>query len=209
VLSDERRLSRWAYVDQTTRAMTEPSTGSKKVKTLTRWTADGTPELVLVLAQRTLRDGSVWALVRLPMRPNGKVGWVNRDHLSGYRKVTTALDVDKRRKRATLFRDGKKIWQASIGIGKRRSPTPVGNYYVRERLVPTNKKGIYGVFAFGISAYSPTLTDWPGGGVIGIHGTNQPRLIPGVISNGCVRVRNANIARLKKLMPLGTPVRIR
>ena len=44
--------------------------------------------------------------------------------------------------------------------------------------------------------------------MIGIHGTNQPRLIPGKISHGCVRVRNSNIRRLKRLMPLGTPIRI-
>jgi len=62
------------------------------------------------------------------------------------------------------------------------------------------------VYAFGTSAYSPTLTDWPGGGVIGIHGTNQPQLVPGRPSHGCVRVRNPDMLRLSHLMPLGTPV---
>jgi lipoprotein-anchoring transpeptidase ErfK/SrfK len=65
------------------------------------------------------------------------------------------------------------------------------------------------VFAFGISATSPALTDWPGGGIIGIHGTNQPELIPGRISHGCVRVPNRKINRLRKLMSLGTPIEIR
>jgi lipoprotein-anchoring transpeptidase ErfK/SrfK len=53
------------------------------------------------------------------------------------------------------------------------------------------------------------LTDWPGGGVIGIHGTDEPGLIPGRPSHGCVRVPNRKISRLAKLMPIGTPVRIR
>jgi len=32
---------------------------------------------------------------------------------------------------------------------------------------------VYGPVAFGTSAYA-RLSDWPGGGVVGIHGTNEP-----------------------------------
>lgn len=53
-----------------------------------------------------------------------------------------------------------------------------------------------------------TLTDWPGGGVVGIHGTDQPKLIPGRVSHGCVRLTNAAILRLGRLMPIGTRVTI-
>ena len=59
------------------------------------------------------------------------------------------------------------------------------------------------------SAYSDSLTDWPGGGVVGIHGTNQPELIPGRPSHGCVRVPNPRIRKLAKLMPIGTPILIK
>jgi lipoprotein-anchoring transpeptidase ErfK/SrfK len=52
------------------------------------------------------------------------------------------------------------------------------------------------------------LTDWPGGGFIGIHGTNEPQLLPGRVSHGCIRLRNRDIARLAELMPVGTPVTI-
>jgi lipoprotein-anchoring transpeptidase ErfK/SrfK len=62
--------------------------------------------------------------------------------------------------------------------------------------------------AFGTSATSDTLTDWPGGGYVGVHGTNEPGLIPGRISHGCVRLKNPDIVRLSKLMPVGTPVTI-
>jgi lipoprotein-anchoring transpeptidase ErfK/SrfK len=44
--------------------------------------------------------------------------------------------------------------------------------------------------------------------VIGIHGTDQPWLIPGRPSHGCIRVPNPAIRRLARLMPIGTPVRI-
>jgi lipoprotein-anchoring transpeptidase ErfK/SrfK len=52
------------------------------------------------------------------------------------------------------------------------------------------------------------LTDWPGGGFIGIHGTNQPEILPGRVSHGCVRMPNPAVLRLARLMPLGTPVTI-
>ena len=68
--------------------------------------------------------------------------------------------------------------------------------------------GSFGPWAFGTGAYS-VLSEWPGGGVIGIHGTNQPWLIPGRPSHGCIRVPNGAIVRLARLMPVGTPVRIR
>jgi lipoprotein-anchoring transpeptidase ErfK/SrfK len=96
-----------------------------------------------------------------------------------------------------------------VGIGKPASPTPGGRFYVRERLVPADKNTVYGVFAFGTSAFSNHETDWPGGGIIGVHGTNQPELIPGRVSHGCVRIVNDDIRRLKRKMPLGTPILIR
>ena len=69
--------------------------------------------------------------------------------------------------------------------------------------------GVYGSFAFGLSAYSPQLSDWPGGGVVGIHGTNQPEILPGQVSHGCIRLRNQDILRLARVMPVGTPLTIR
>ena len=66
---------------------------------------------------------------------------------------------------------------------------------------------VYGPYAFGTGAYS-VLSDWPGGGVVGIHGTDRPELIPGRPSHGCIRVPNAAIVRLRPLLPVGTPVRI-
>jgi lipoprotein-anchoring transpeptidase ErfK/SrfK len=44
---------------------------------------------------------------------------------------------------------------------------------------------------------------------IGIRGTDQPKLIPGEISHGCVRLRNTDILRPARLMAVGTPVIVR
>jgi lipoprotein-anchoring transpeptidase ErfK/SrfK len=60
----------------------------------------------------------------------------------------------------------------------------------------------------GTSAYS-TLTDWPGGGVVGIHGDfGEPQLIPGDPSHGCVRMHHADLAWLAPRLSLGAPVDI-
>ena len=48
----------------------------------------------------------------------------------------------------------------------------------------------FGTFALETSAYS-RLTDWPGGGVVGIHGTSLPQLLGQAVSHGCIRVDNA------------------
>lgn len=45
--------------------------------------------------------------------------------------------------------------------------------------------------------------------MVGIHGTDQPELIPGRPSHGCIRLSNPAIRRLARLMPVGTPVLIR
>ena len=76
------------------------------------------------------------------------------------------------------------------------------SYWIRELI--RGDFGAYGPWAFGTSAYS-NLSDWPGGGVIGLHGTNQPQLIPGRPSHGCIRMPNAKVLKLRKLMPIGTP----
>jgi lipoprotein-anchoring transpeptidase ErfK/SrfK len=38
---------------------------------------------------------------------------------------------------------------------------------------------------------------------------NQPGLIGSDVSHGCIRLRNAAVRRLAKILPIGTPVYIR
>jgi lipoprotein-anchoring transpeptidase ErfK/SrfK len=150
----------------------------------------------------------LWQRVRLAVLPNGTTGWVPRSALGGSVFLDTRLVVDRHRFRATLFRDGVPVFSAAIGIGQPQWPTPAGDFYVRDVLT-RYRSPFYGPVAFGISARSPTLSDWPGGGYIGIHGTDQPSLVPGAISHGCIRMRNADILRLAALMPVGTPITVR
>jgi lipoprotein-anchoring transpeptidase ErfK/SrfK len=131
---------------------------------------------------------------------------VPEDALGPAEVTTMALLISRSRLRATLFRAGRAIWSAPVGIGKPGTPTPAGRFWIRE-LLRVPGRSFYGPYAFGTSAYS-ILSDWPGGGVVGIHGTNEPWLIPGRPSHGCVRMRNADITFLARRLPVGAPVRI-
>ncbi len=206
-LSNERTITRWANDLFPGTIYSRPSITSRPVGRLRRFTEDREFEIYLVLESHVDGRGLSWMRVRIPKRPNGQTGWVKASHLSDLTVVRTMLRVNRTTLRATLFDRGRVIWSSPIGVGKAATPTPAGRYYVRELLPNLGGKGIYGPYAFGTSAYS-VLSDWPGGGVVGIHGTNQPQLIPGRPSHGCIRVPNFNIRRLVKLMPLGTPIEI-
>jgi hypothetical protein len=178
------------------------------VTTLPTGTTDGTQNIVLVLARVDISPRQSWYRVRLPILPNNKIGYVQPRYLGSLFVVNTHLYVDRGSFTATLKRGGKTVFKTSVGIGKSIWPTPRGEFYIRDKLTNFNNP-FYGPVAFGTSARSPTLTDWPGGGYVGVHGTNQPQIIPGHISHGCIRMRNAAILALARLMPVGTPLTIR
>ncbi len=206
-LSDEATITRWAHDLFPGVIYRSPDFAARGLGRLRVFTEDGEFEIYLILGSHIDGDGRTWFHIRIPGRPNGRTGWTPADNLGDVKLVRTKLRIDRRALRATLFRNGIAIWRSRVGIGKAATPTPTGRYYVRERLRNLGGSGVYGPWAFGTSAYS-VLSDWPRGGVVGIHGTNAPRLIPGRPSHGCVRVPNARITQLARLMPLGTPIEI-
>ena len=201
---DERY--RWAFVMRPVVARSAPRRTAAVVAKLGRWTAEGTSNLVLTLSGERTRRG-VWIKVRLPILPANRTGWVTRRSLSDWKELRTRLVIDRRRLTATLFRRGKVIFRAPVGVGQGHWPTPRGEFFIRNQLYGFGNP-VYGPIAFGTSARSSVLTDWPGGGFIGIHGTNQPRIIPGRVSHGCIRLKNPHILRLARLLPVGTPLTV-
>jgi lipoprotein-anchoring transpeptidase ErfK/SrfK len=206
-LSGVNNTYRYAKLRNRAVARSGPSRSARVVDVIPFVTPENTQNLVALLESRVVK-GKEWVKVRLAKLPNSSVGWVPRSNLAGFRLVRTRLMINRAALTATLYKVGKKIFQAPIGIGQSQWPTPRGEFYIRMKLCCYNN-AVYGPYAFGVSARSPVLTDWPGGGYIGIHGTNAPGLIPGRISHGCIRLRNGDITRLNRLMPVGTPVSIR
>jgi lipoprotein-anchoring transpeptidase ErfK/SrfK len=206
VLSNETTSTTWAYADVPSTVRESPTNSSARVATLRMNTEDGLPEVYIVLRRRQV-GSTAWAQIRVPMRPNGSIGWVPLGSLSEPNRLTTQIVIDKASERLRLYRAGHLVFTAPVGIGTPNDPTPAGHFWIREGF-PVRGDPAYGPYAFGTSDYSTTLTDWPHGGVIGIHGTDQPGLVPGRPSHGCVRMRNSDISTLARLVSVGTPLLI-
>jgi lipoprotein-anchoring transpeptidase ErfK/SrfK len=207
-LSNETTFTRWASAATRAKAYAEPSAEARQVGRLRLLTEDGFPEVYVLLAGEADAQGVAWVRLRLPQRPNNVTGWVRRDVLGPFGLVRTRLVVSRRAQRVTLYDRGKPRFRARVGVGAPSTPTPSGSFWIREKFRVSGQP-LYGTRAMGTAAYSNALTDWPGGGVIGMHGTSEPGLIPGRPSHGCIRLKNADIERLYALTPIGTPLRIR
>jgi hypothetical protein len=205
-LSTSPTPTRWTPVLETVSPRMRPSEDAPVVGVLEPRTSLGTTNIVLVVG-RALVDGRLWVRVRFPGLPNNLTGWLPREAVGGYHFVRTRLVVDLGALSAALLRDGRPVFRAAVGVGTEEFPTPRGSFYIREKLTNFDNP-FYGPVAFGTSARSFVLTDWPDGGSIGIHGTNRPDLLPGRVSHGCIRMGNQDILRLSRLMPVGTPVTV-
>jgi L,D-transpeptidase-like protein len=154
---------------------------------------------------RTRSCRGTWYRVQLPARPNGVVGYVRARSL-WVTKVRTRIEVDVSARRLTFFRRGRVVVRARIAVGSPSTPTPIGRFYVNQRLIPSNTGGPFGPGAIGISAFSNVLTGWTQGGPVAIHGTNAPWSIGRAVSNGCIRLSNPVLRRIFRATPAGTPV---
>jgi hypothetical protein len=206
-LSNLHSLTRWAYPSYEAPVRDAPSQQARVVGHLRFLTGDGQAELYIALAAEHGVSGIGWVRIELPGRPDGKTGWIPREALGSMHRLHSWLLVDQLAERATLYRNGRAIFHAPVGTGKPSTVTPSGHFYVMEKLITLNAP-LYGPYALGTSAYAPTLSEWPGGGVVGIHGTDEPGLVPGHPSHGCVRMHNADMARLWRMVSVGTPIEI-
>ena len=119
------------------------------------------------------------------------------------------VEVDLSQHVVTVRKFGKVLFRAPGATGASYSPTPVGEYFVTDR-VPFSTGSALGSFAFGISGIQPRLpAGWSGGNQLAIHGTNNPSSIGRAVSNGCLRVANAEVRRLFDATETGSPVVIR
>ncbi len=204
VLSNETTFTTWAMANYAGAIRVQPSAHSRSIARLRFGTPDGLGlQVYVLLSQRTTSSGT-WVKLRVPGRPNGRTGWVQRGALEGYQVVHTELIVNRAARRVTLYRNGKAIFRAPVGVGKPSTPTPAGHFWITEAF--SSDVAAYGPYAFGTTDYSNTEADWPGGGVVGLHGTDESWLVPGDPSHGCIRLHNSDILRLKKLLPIGTPL---
>jgi lipoprotein-anchoring transpeptidase ErfK/SrfK len=176
---------------------------TKPFAVLNRTVGSGTPQVFLV-SDATLAP--YWLRIYLPSRPNESQAWV---HASA---VTLSSDpfrvaVDLSSHRLVVFDGSATRMTAVVGDGRPGLPTPTGTFYLVDLFRQSDASGEYGPFAFGLSAFSDVLESFGGGpGEIGLHGTNEPDSVGASLSHGCLRVQDATITALARLLPLGTPV---
>jgi hypothetical protein len=208
LLSNERTLTTWANPVEEVPIRANPDRSSRTVARTRLETEDGFPEVYVLLALTTNARGRVWVHIRIPGRPNGRTGWVPQSALGEFHVTHWLIEIRLHARRLTAYYNGGLRFSAPVGVGKPSTPTPAGHFWIRERMKMSDPSNPYWPYALGTSAYS-SLTEWPGGGVVGIHGAlGAPQLIPGDPSHGCVRMHDADIAWLAPRVQLGTPVHI-
>jgi lipoprotein-anchoring transpeptidase ErfK/SrfK len=164
------------------------------------------PQVVLALSQRSEPETGkpTWYRISLPGRPNGRTGWIPAE-AADIRPMHKLVYIDRSARRLEVWSKTRLLLRTKVAVGRPGMETPLGLFYVTWRFVPTTP--VLGKFAFETSAYS-RLSDWPGGGIVGIHGTFTPSLLGQAVSHGCVRVANGDIVRMRALVGVGTPIQI-
>jgi hypothetical protein len=103
----------------------------------------------------------------------------------------------------------KLIKEYPIAVGKPSTPSPIGEFSIinkevnpawypprSEKVVPSGPDNPLGYRWMG---FLP---------MYGVHGTNAPWAIGMAVSNGCIRMHEADVEELYEMVPYGTPVRV-
>ncbi|CAN5213054.1 hypothetical protein BH18ACT4_BH18ACT4_12490 [soil metagenome] len=180
--------------------------GGSPYTSLANPTAEG---YALVFAVREHRpDG--WLRVSVPMRPNGTQAWIRASDVH-LRAVGNYIVVEVGSRTLRVFEGGtdREIFTAPVAVGKDATPTPLGEFYV-DADIDLAGGGVYGSRILSVAGFSNVHETFGGGiGHIAIHGTNNDGLIGQRVSNGCIRMHDADVDWLSVLAPPGTPVSIR
>ena len=187
-------------------ARSQPSRSAPVLKTMTQFRPDYRARFVLALSE--LDDAKTgkpsWYRITIPGRPNGRTGWIPAGSVS-LKPVDRWLVIYRGSRKFEFYVNGTVRRTGKVAVGRTGMETPLGLFYVQAKFDPT--WAVLGAYAFETSGYSK-LSDWPGGGVVGVHGTNTPDLIGGAVSHGCVRLYNKDIQYLRSVMGVGTPIKI-
>jgi lipoprotein-anchoring transpeptidase ErfK/SrfK len=202
-------LAYTAKIMITTNVFKLPGKGIKtSLPTHAQW--GGGPNVLLVLDTRNYK-GKTWLRVALPDRPNGSSGWIREDFVrlgtSNWR-----VTINRESHLVTVYSNGRKQRSFTSVIGAPATPTPRGLYAIYEKLAQPNPKGFLGPWALHLTAFSDVLLNYGGGpGRVAIHGRDGASLadpLGSSRSHGCIRVDDANIIWMARVVPLGTPVQI-
>lgn len=176
--------------------------GGKVLGVITKRTVYRSPVYLPVIERR---DG--WVRVRSSM-PSARSGWVPADAGALLRQPRSIV-IDLSDRRLRIVHRGRVTHSYRVAIGSAQAPTPVGTFYVTDRLtVPPGTD--YGCCILPLNVRQPHIPQgWGGGDRIAIHGTTHTWVLGQPITHGCIRASDRAMRRVMSAVRLGTPVRIR
>ncbi len=160
------------------------------------------------LVMQVLEVDGDWLKVLIQARPNHTEGWVKAADVdvtsTTYKMVLSLAD-----RHLTVYDGDTVVAETDVVVGKSVTPTPLGAFYLSEKIAQKNSSGAYGPWILSTNGYSEALDLFDSGlPVVAFHGTNQPGLIGTEASNGCIRMPNEVVTQLAEMLPAGTPIEI-
>jgi lipoprotein-anchoring transpeptidase ErfK/SrfK len=137
-------------------------------------------------------------------RPSSEVSAASAPHSRPARRIVISIPDRK----LALIEDGKVVKVYPVAVGAAATPSPSGEFRVRERI--TNPTYYAPGNVIGPGKSNPLGTRWIGLGQrgYGIHGTNEPRSIGKRASHGCIRMKQADVEELFELVRAGDLVEL-
>ena len=153
--------------------------------------------------------GDDWLKIQIPMRPNGREGWIPVEDYT-ITSTRTWARVDLPTTSVKVYEGSELIAETQAAIGTGSTPTPLGTFYVTSKRLNPPEEWFLGTYAIVLSGFSEALETFSGGlPVIAIHGTHDPdRELGRAVSHGCVRVPDDVIQFIAEHVPLGAPIHI-
>jgi lipoprotein-anchoring transpeptidase ErfK/SrfK len=128
-------------------------------------------------------------------------------------KGTFSALVQKHAHRLIILLDGNYIKEYPVALGAPQSPTPEVKFVVDRKSVNPDWTSPDGVYKFGdpkniLGTRWIGFQDTPELHSYGIHGTSDPETVGKDVSNGCVRMRNADVEEIFGMLMAGDTVEI-
>jgi lipoprotein-anchoring transpeptidase ErfK/SrfK len=170
-------------------------------------------------------EALVWPLPERVPAPSAPAG-AREEHqldaaLYAWQHSNARVLIDSGERRLYLKRRGGGIVSFPVAVGTARTPTPPGDYTVegvRENPTWYPPASIRRAYAARGKLLPTVVPPGPGNPLgdwfvrlqngIGIHGTNQPRLIGRAVSAGCVRMHDSDVAQVVAQLKPGDGVTV-
>lgn len=134
----------------------------------------------------------------------------NNTNTTGTNTVKRWVLVNIPARSLRVYDNDKTVAIYPVGVGKIVTPTPQGYFKVVEKIVnPTWTDPANTSVSIASGPNNPLGYRWIGiGGNYGIHGTNRPDSVGHYVSNGCIRMVEANVEKVFDMVNVGTEVQL-